>query len=641
MSSMSETQEYSSDQVQDRSLLRNLGGFFLFPILAVGLILGAVVLGLVYFENSHQERIYPGVIIWGVDLGEMTRQEAERALLAAFSYPDEPAFTFHDPGTGQTWVATPAQLGATLDAEATVAKAYRIGRGNTAWDNFSTQADTYLYEEHLSPILVFDSNAAISFLETMALEIYQPVINAGLIFAEERLITTPSQVGRQVNMADAYNQLAAPLASLGGAEIELVVDETQPEITDEAAANAFVRAQQLASEPITVFLAERTFVDDPEPQVLSREELASMLLLEFDDSSTPPRYIVRLDEAALSAWLEPLAPLLKTEPAKARFIFNDDTGELEVLQNSVPARRLDIPTTVEQILAHATTDDRQIPLTIEWVKPLVNEDATGEELGIIELVTQGQTQFTGSSAVRVHNVAVAAARFHGIVISPGEVFGFNEHLGDVSLETGFEEGLIIFGGRTIKGVGGGVCQVSTTAFQAAFYAGFPVMERTPHGYRVGYYEQGEGPGMDATVFSPEVDFKFVNDTPYHLLIETYTNETDQRLTFKFYSTSDGRTVEKSDAQVYDVVPHPPDLYEEDPELAPGEIKQVDWSADGANVLITRVIRAADGSLLREDNFFSHYLPWQAVFHYGPGTEGIPGLEPTPAPDATPTPAEGG
>ena len=147
--------------------------------------------------------------------------------------------------------------------------------------------------------------------------------------------------------------------------------------------------------------------------------------------------------------------------------------------------------------------------------------------------------------------------------------------------------------------------------------------------------------MDATVFSPEVDFKFVNDTPYHLLIETYTNETDQRLTFKFYSTSDGRTVEKSDTQVYDVVPHPPDLYEEDPELAPGEIKQVDWSADGANVLITRVVRAADGSLLREDNFFSHYLPWQAVFHYGPGTEGIPGLEPTPVPDATHTPAEGG
>jgi vancomycin resistance protein YoaR len=209
--------------------------------------------------------------------------------------------------------------------------------------------------------------------------------------------------------------------------------------------------------------------------------------------------------------------------------------------------------------------------------------------------------------------------------------------------------LIIFGGRTIEGVGGGVCQVSTTAFQAAFHAGFPILERTPHGYRVGYYEQGEGPGMDATVFYPVVDFKFVNESPHHLLIETYTYERSQKLLFKFYSTSDGRTVEKADVQIYDVIPHPPDLYVEDPELETGEIKQVDWSADGANVLITRVVRNADGSLLREDNFFSHYLPWQAIFNYGPGTEGIPSpegegegeVEGEPSPEATPPAEEGG
>jgi vancomycin resistance protein YoaR len=254
------------------------------------------------------------------------------------------------------------------------------------------------------------------------------------------------------------------------------------------------------------------------------------------------------------------------------------------------------------------------------------------------LVAQGTTLFTGSSAVRVHNVAIAASRFHGIVISPGEVFSFNEYLGDVSEQTGFEEGLIIFGGRTIKGVGGGVCQVSTTAFQAAFYAGFPFLERHPHGYRVSYYEHGEGPGMDATVFYPDIDLLFENDTPYHLLIETYTNEAAQRLTFKFYSTSDGRVVEKGSTEISDVVPHPPDLYEEDPELAPGEIKKVDWAVDGANVWVERVVRAEDGNLIREDTFFSHYLPWQAVYKYGPGTEGIPTPEPTAPPDPTATPS---
>lgn len=639
MGIVSGTQEYPSDQADDRgkSLLKGLLGFLLFPTLAFGLILSAAVLGLVYFENSHQGRIFPGVVIWGIELDGMTPADARSRLTEAFPYPNQVAFTFRDPGTGQTWQATPAQLGMTFDVDGTVAQAYQIGRGASAWNNFSVQADTYLSKQYLSPVLVFDSNAAVSFLEAIAVEIYQPVADAGLIFAEDRLVTIPSQIGRQMNLADAYEKIKAPLGSLDGAEIELLIDETQPRISDETVAEALVEAERLVGRPITVYLAERTFEDDPEPQFLSSEELAGMLLLELDESAVPPRYNVRLDEDALAAWLEPLAPLLETEPANARFFFNDDTGELQVLQNSVPARQLDISATVEQILAHASTEGREVPLVVEWIKPVVSEDATGQELGIVELVAQGQTQFTGSSAVRVHNVAVAASRFHGIVIPPGETFSFNEYLGDVSLETGFEEGLIIFGGRTIKGVGGGVCQVSTTAFQAAFYAGFPILERTPHGYRVGYYEHGEGPGMDATVFYPEVDFKFVNESPHHLLIETYTNETAQRLTFRFYSTSDGRTVEKANTQVYNVIPHPPDLYEEDPELPAGEIKQVDWSADGADVLITRVVRSASGALIREDNFFSHYLPWQAVFHYGPGTEGIPTPEPSPTPTPEPTP----
>ena len=123
-----------------------------------------------------------------------------------------------------------------------------------------------------------------------------------------------------------------------------------------------------------------------------------------------------------------------------------------------------------------------------------------------------------------------------------------EHLGDVSLENGFAEALIIYGGRTIKGVGGGVCQVSTTLFRAVFYAGFPIVERYSHAYRVSYYEMtasgGVDPrlaGLDATVYFPLVDFKFTNDSPYWILMETYM-EAARTLTWKFYSTSDGRTV---------------------------------------------------------------------------------------------------
>jgi vancomycin resistance protein YoaR len=115
-------------------------------------------------------------------------------------------------------------------------------------------------------------------------------------------------------------------------------------------------------------------------------------------------------------------------------------------------------------------------------------------------------------------------------------------LGDVSLDTGYAEALIIFGNRTIKGVGGGVCQVSTTLFRTAFFGGYPVVERYPHAYRVSYYEYTRSgnvdtdlAGLDATVFVPVVDFKFTNDTPNWLLMETYVDPQARVLTWKFYS----------------------------------------------------------------------------------------------------------
>ena len=104
-------------------------------------------------------------------------------------------------------------------------------------------------------------------------------------------------------------------------------------------------------------------------------------------------------------------------------------------------------------------------------------------------------------------------------------------LGDVSLDTGYAEALIIFGDRTIKGVGGGVCQVSTTLFRTAFFGGYQIDERWFHAYRVKYYEQTASgghdenlAGLDATVFAPQVDFRFTNDTPYWLLMETYPGQ---------------------------------------------------------------------------------------------------------------------
>jgi vancomycin resistance protein YoaR len=197
-------------------------------------------------------------------------------------------------------------------------------------------------------------------------------------------------------------------------------------------------------------------------------------------------------------------------------------------------------------------------------------------------------------------------------------------LGDVSLDTGYAETLIIYGDRTIQGVGGGVCQVSTTLFRTAFFGGYNITERYSHAYRVGYYEQTSGggydedmAGMDATVFVPVVDLKFVNYSESWLLMETYFSPNS--LTWKFYSTSDGRTARMETTGLKNLVDPPPPLYEESAELGEGEIKQVDYEARGADVTITQIVER-DGEVLFTDVFATHYLPWRAVYQYGPGTE---------------------
>jgi vancomycin resistance protein YoaR len=324
--------------------------------------------------------------------------------------------------------------------------------------------------------------------------------------------------------------------------------------------------------------------------------------------------------------LTELVPELERSPENARFIFNDDTRQLDLFQNAVTGRSLDVPASLDAIQQAAGSAQHAVPLAFQTRAPAVGDDATAESLGITENVLMASygiqgaaTYFSGSSPERIQNIATAAAEFHGVLVAPGETFSMSTYLGDISLDNGYAEALIIFGNRTVKGVGGGVCQVSTTLFRAVFFGGYPIVERHPHAYRVGYYEQGTGspgPGMDATVFLPLVDFKFTNDTPYWLLMETYIY--GNQLLWKFYSTSDGRTVSWSSDRSNEVKA-PKTLYRENEDLPEGKIVQVDWAAKGLDVVVYRTVQR-NGEVLSEDRIKTHYLPWRAIYEYGPGTE---------------------
>ena len=598
--------------------------------LALFLFVSATVVA--FIQLQYHGLIYPGVSALGMDLGGKTSQEAFVSLSAAFTYPERAIFTFRD--GERYWQFNAAELGVSLDTARIVETAYGVGRSGNLVSDLYDQLNAWLNGVPVAPIVRYDEARAAALLTTIAAEIDRPVQNAEVTLRGLRAVTTGSQVGRALQIAPALDAIREQVVQLSAAEVPLIIEETAPVVWDATAVAAEINT--LLAAPLRLYVPNPRPGDPTDPWVASPEVLAQMLVIEqvANADGVTARYEARLNTETLTNYLEEIAPQFAVRPSDARFTFNDQTGELETLVESVNGRGLNIEATVAAVQEAAFSATRNVPMVFNEIVPIVHSGATAESLGIREVVAEATTYFSGSSSTRMKNIQVAASQFHGLVIAPGEEFSFNHHLGDVSEETGYEEGLIIYDGRTVRGVGGGVCQVSTTAFQAAFYAGFPITERYPHGYRVSYYETGEGAGMDATVFSPIVDLKFVNDTPYYLLIETYFNANRATLTFRFYSTGMNRQVVKEGPFVSNIVQHGPTIYEENRELAPGQRRQVDYAVNGADVTVRRIVYQ-DGAVLRNDTFFSHYLPWQAVIQVAPGE--LPGRQPP----AEQPPSEGG
>ncbi len=272
----------------------------------------------------------------------------------------------------------------------------------------------------------------------------------------------------------------------------------------------------------------------------------------------------------------------------------------------------DFDKVVNELKTDAT--NKKVILNSEVIKPEIRLSDINE-YGIEELIAEGKSDYTHSIPQRVHNLTLAASKFNGVLIPKGKEFSFNEIVGDISSLTGYQPAYIIKDGKTILGDGGGVCQVSTTLFRAALNAGLPIIERTAHAYRVGYYENDSLPGFDATVYSPTVDLKIKNDTPGYILIETEIDEENNLLYFKFYGKKDSRRVEISKATVYDVVPALPPKYQDDPTLKKGVTKQVDFAASGAKAFFSYKVFQGD-KLAIDTKFYSNYRPWAAVYLVG-------------------------
>ncbi len=590
----------------------------------IGLAAAAAIAAPLVYQWHYVGRIYEGVTVAGVALGGLTAEEAaivlrNRPLLSA------PAAAITLRYGTRSWTLAPADLGAGVDAHATAMAAYRVGREGAA-NGFSVEGlrrdlgqqwRAWRYGHPVAPVLGVDENRLALVLKQIAREVDQAPREGTLNITAAGAVAVAGAPGRTINLDETRAAVLALLLSGRGGVVSLPVEERPPAVLSAEAAAA--QANAVLSHPLVLAIQAEEGVA---PRTIGRDVLRTWLkLLPRPGPAGTLDLEVQVEAGRVRASMEEIAQQFARPVQDAALDYDVATKQLVVLKPSRPGQALDVEAatravsdTLASLLALAPNVPVTVTLTVQPIKPRV-DSSDPAALGIKELVTQGTTYFAGSSPERVHNIVTAAQKFVGVVIPPGEEFSFNRYVGDITAANGFIDGLIIWGDRTAVGIGGGVCQVSTTVFRAAVQGGFPITERHAHGYVVSWY--GE-PGLDATIYTPNIDLRFKNDTSAFLLIKPEVDKAKGRITFSFYGTRPDRTVELSKPEISNVRSPEPPIYQEDRSLPRGTIKQVEWAKDGQDVVVRRIIRTGDGKI-SEDRFVSKYQPWRSVFLYGPGT----------------------
>ena len=247
----------------------------------------------------------------------------------------------------------------------------------------------------------------------------------------------------------------------------------------------------------------------------------------------------------LTKYVSALADNYFVPVVDAKLQFEND--KVTVFSSSKEGQKIDVELAVQAIKHALISNQTTIELPTEVIRPKISLESINE-LGINYLLATGESDFSGSSPARIQNIHVAADKFNGLVLKPGEEFSFNAHLGPVEGPPWAPE-KVIKNHKLIYEFGGGICQVSTTLFRAAILSGLPILERKPHAFPVKYYNPQ---GMDATVYPGVQDFKFKNETAGHILLQAKIE--GLKLKFEIYGTKDDVKITIAGPYEYDKNP---------------------------------------------------------------------------------------
>jgi vancomycin resistance protein YoaR len=592
----------------------------------------ALTLVLVMVRATHEGRVFPAVTVGDVPVGGMPYDAAAAAINNRADAIEASSVTFTH--GDKSWGSTLRDIGVSIDENRALASVAAYGREDSAFDRLRSATRLARSGGQLSMPLALDFRQLDRWFDQIDHDLGTPPHNASIEVQGADVVIVPEADGMVVDRDRARAEIAASLQDLEPLNAELPVETkiaTVRAVDLEPARTLLLRAM---SHPIQVTNGGGLWT-------LPATDIAQFLQQDVvPTQGGAPAITLGLDRTKLADWLEArLGRQIETEPVDAKLGW--DGQKVVAVEPSVDGVRLDATKLAKEVEGQFFGDGGSIPAPLTFVKPTIDSKNLGA-LGITTLLGTGQSNYSGSADGRAHNVEVGAALLNGTLVPPWGEFSFNGAIGLIDEEKGFVEAQVIDGESIGKDIGGGICQVSTTMFRAAYLAGLPITEWWPHRFRIPFYEyDGWEPGLDASILQPSddpstwADFKFENPSDSWMLIESWTDGV--HVVVNIYGADLGYQVESIGPTWGDKSQMLPPKEVVDDKLDPGTVLMTQSGGIGEELSQYRVVRDRDGKLLWERSFYTKYFPRGEIWKVSPDMKGQApieaGFDPPPLPPA--------
>jgi vancomycin resistance protein YoaR len=553
-------------------------------------VVAGVVLGLAFAGSPG--RIADGVTIAGVDVGGLTPGQATAKLESRARAVANVPVTFT--AGGHRWRLRPGNLGVEADWAAAAKLAEQHGDGFAPLRGFR-RLGVRVFGADVSPPTRVWERALNYELTRMSRVVGTPHRDAALVLRGLNPRVVPGRVGRGLDRKAAAQAIVQTLAGFErGTPVALPVRIDAPSVSASDLAPVRAQVRTALSGRIRMSLGSSSWWLQP-------GQLATLLALPHGGTRT-----LTIGGPAADRYFQRLGHGIGRPPRDATFRVLD-SGRVFVVP-SRPGRVIAVPATRRNMLAAALSPTARSARVVVTTQDAKRTTAQVREMGITSRISRYETIY-GGDPNRIHNVQLVARLIDGKLIAPGATFSFNHATGARTASKGFLEAPVIINGEVTTGLGGGVCQVSTTVFNAAYEAGLKITERTNHALYISHYPQGR----DATVDYPDVDLKFVNDTRHWILLRTFVGS--YSLVVDLYGAPIHRRVVSETRPLVETGPAPIKRVP-DPALFKGETALEESGEPSRSTSVRRLVYLPSGKLLYDNTWYSSYRGEDRVIRFG-------------------------